>query len=125
MFILRLISSRLSLVFVSVTPRCLNLSTFLNDKFQLSIPFYIYTHGYENAYFLATSSPKLVHRCSTRRPFMTLIIGGAQCDVLPWQCIPLPFDSRFIRLCSYAICFLDVYLVCHGGGLTTKHRQPQ
>ena len=24
---------------------------------------------------------------------MTLVIGGAQCDVLPWQCIPLPFGN--------------------------------
>ena len=28
------------------------------------------------------------------------------------------------RLCPYSICFLDVYLVCHGGGLATKRRQP-
>ena len=28
------------------------------------------------------------------------------------------------RLCPYSICFLDVYLVCHGGELTTKRRQP-
>ena len=27
------------------------------------------------------------------------------------------------QLCIYNICFLDVYLVCHGGGLTTKRRQ--
>ena len=28
------------------------------------------------------------------------------------------------RLRPYSICFLDVYLVCHGGGLTTKGLQP-
>ena len=28
------------------------------------------------------------------------------------------------RLWPYSICFLDVYLVCHGDGLTTKRRQP-
>ena len=36
----------------------------------------------------------LVHRRrSTRRPFMTLVKGGAQCDVRPWQCLPLPFGN--------------------------------
>ena len=54
---------------------------------------------------------------------MTLALGGAQLDGRPWHCIPLPFGSRFIRLCPYSICFLDVYLVCHGDGLETK-RQP-
>ena len=29
------------------------------------------------------------------------------------------------RLCPYSICFLDVYLVCHGDGLTTERRQPR
>ena len=28
------------------------------------------------------------------------------------------------RLCPYSICFLDVYLVSRGDGLTTKRRQP-
>ena len=28
------------------------------------------------------------------------------------------------RLCPYSICFLDVYPVCHGGGLATKCRKP-
>ena len=32
-------------------------------------------------------------RRSTWRPFMTLVIGGAQCDVRPMQCIPLPFGN--------------------------------
>ena len=27
------------------------------------------------------------------------------------------------RVCPYSICFLDLYFVCHGGGLTTKRRQ--
>ena len=31
--------------------------------------------------------------CSTWRPFMTLVIRGAQRDVRPWQCIPLPFGN--------------------------------
>ena len=34
----------------------------------------------------------LVHRRrSTWRPFMTVVIGAAQCDVRTWQCILLPF----------------------------------
>ena len=28
------------------------------------------------------------------------------------------------RLWPYSSCFLDIYLVCYGGGLTTKRRQP-
>ena len=49
-----------------------------------------------------------------------LFIGGAQRDVRPWHCIPLPFAV----LCQYNICFLDVYLVSHEGGLSTKRRKP-
>ena len=30
---------------------------------------------------------------TTWRTFMTLVIGGAQRDVRPWQCIPLPFGN--------------------------------
>ena len=52
-------------------------------------------------------------RRSTWRPFSTHVTGGAQRDVWPWQC-----------MCPCIICFLDVHLVCHGGGLTTKCRQP-
>ena len=36
----------------------------------------------------------LVHRKrSTWHPFMALVIGGAQRDVRPWQCIPLSFGN--------------------------------
>ena len=44
----------------------------------------------------ATCSPTLVHRrCSTWRPFMTFVIGGAQRGICPWQCIPLPFGNYY------------------------------
>ena len=48
---------------------------------------------------------------------MTLVVRGAQRDVRPRQCIPLPFGP-------YSICFLYVPLVCNEGGLTTEGRQP-
>ena len=36
----------------------------------------------------------LVHvRRSTWCPCMTVITGGAQSDIRPWQCIPLPFSN--------------------------------
>ena len=43
----------------------------------------------------AICSPTLVHRCSTWRPLIALLIGGAQRDVRPWQCIPLPFGNDY------------------------------
>ena len=47
---------------------------------------------------------------------MTFAIGGAQRDVRPWQCIPLPSGND----CAHTALFPR----CHGGRLTTKRRQP-
>ena len=70
----------------------------------------------------ATCSSTLVHRrCSIWRPFMILVIGGAQ----TWRpSIVIRPSVLRQQLWPYSICFLDVYLVSHGGGLTTKRRQP-
>ena len=49
---------------------------------------------------------------------MTLVIGGAQRDACP----PVAMHSSALqqRLCPYSICFLYVYLVSHGGGITNQ-----
>ena len=51
---------------------------------------------------------------------MTLVVGGVQRDVHPWQAIQLPFGND----CVYTVFVSSViYLVCHGGRLTNKRRQ--
>ena len=75
------------------------------------------SHGSGNAYFLR---PVALH----------LYIGEVQPDVHSRRCstwrpsIAMHQSALRQRLWPYSICFLDVYLVCHGGGLTTKRRQP-
>ena len=39
---------------------------------------------------ILSATSTLVHRRQTWHPSMTLVIGGAQRDFRPWQCIPLP-----------------------------------
>ena len=66
-------------------------------------------HGSRNAYFpssihlfivtknkcplLSATCTLVYRRRSTWRQFMRLVKGGAQRDVRPWQCIPLPFGN--------------------------------
>ena len=38
--------------------------------------------------------------------------------------LAMHLSALWQRLCPYCICFLDVYLVCHGVGFTAKRRQP-
>ena len=45
----------------------------------------------------ATCSPTLVDRRCSTCPFMTLVTGGAQRGVRPWQCIPLPCGKDCAR----------------------------
>ena len=52
MFILRLISSRMLLVFVTVTPRYLNFPTFSNDKFPVAIFWFCITFWWRDAIIL-------------------------------------------------------------------------
>ena len=70
----------------------------------------------------ATCSPTLVYRrCSTWHPFATL--ANRMCSA--WRtCIAMHPSALWQRLWPYSILFLDVYLVCLAGELTTKRRQP-
>ena len=65
----------------------------------------------------------LVHkRRSASRPFMTLVIGGAQRDDRPRQCLPLPFSNNCAHTVGLFVSSMFTLSVMEAD--STKRHQP-
>ena len=78
-----------SLSVISTNDCCTLLLTCLEKAFHVSSA----TFTWVWKRILSATCTLVYRRRSTWHPFMTLVIAGSQCDVHPWQCIPLPWWS--------------------------------